>query len=267
MVAAAVTLVQGSSPSPQQRQEGTENSIGLSYTLTFLAVPFGHIDYAARFAGSRYTAEMHFRTAGLAAILWKAKIDTVAEGDATSGALLPMTYTSRSLSHGGAVRSVRLEYSEKGPPAITAEPPYDLSRYPVTNAEKQGTVDPVTAISSVVAGFSTSTLKPCGKTLAVFDGRRRYDIVFSFVQQETNSAGAGAYPRLCKAEYRHIAGLSQDVVDVSKVPTIYAIFVDDAAESRSYTFARTIWSSFLWGAVSAKLTEATVDGRSLTLGP
>jgi hypothetical protein len=264
MMAAAVTLAQGSAaPPPHPLQLPPAGSIALSYTLTLLAIPFGHIDYEARFEGARYKAEIHFRTSGLAALLWKARIDATAEGRATPEALFPESYTSRSLTQAGAQRSVRVNYSAKGAPSMTADPPYDLSLYPVTNAQKQGTVDPVTAISSVIAGLSASAREPCGKTLAVFDGRRRYDIAFSFIREEQDSEGAGAHPRVCKAEYRHIAGLKQDVVDVSAVPAMYATFVDASGETRSYTFARTIWSSFLWGAVNAKLSEAKLDGKSV----
>lgn len=265
MMAAAVALAQGPAP-PSHPQQAAPGSISLGYTLTLLAIPLGHIDYDVRFERARYKAAIHFRTGGLAALLWKAKIDAMAEGRVTPEALVPESYTSHSLTRGGAHRSVRLEYTGKGPPVMMADPPYDLSAHPVSEAEKQGTVDPITAISSVIAGWNTSASQPCGRTLAIFDGRRRYDIVFSFVQDvQDNAGGAGAHPRICKAEYRHIAGLKQDVVDVSTVPAIYVTFADASAEGRSYTFAQTIWSSFLWGAVNAKLSDAKLDRKSLFL--
>lgn len=266
MLAAAIALVQGSSPAPPSpHQPVAASSIRLSYTLTILAIPFGHLEYAARFEGARYKAEMHFHTGGLAAVLWKSQIDGIAEGRATPDALLPDFYTTRSLSRSGAHRTVHVDYSGKGPPVVTADPRYDLSLYPVTDAQKQGTVDPVTAISSLIAGLNVSAREPCGKTLAVFDGRRRYDIVFRFVRDDENNGGAGAHPRVCKAEYHHIAGLKQDVVDVSEVPAMYATFADVSAGTRHYTFARTIASAFLWGAVTARLTEVKIDGQPLPL--
>ena len=217
---------------------------------------------------TRYHAEMHFRTGGLAAVFWKSRIDAAAEGSATSEALVPDFYTSRSLSRNATQQTVRVEYGGKGAPVMTASPPYDLSRYPVTDAQKRGAIDPVTAISSIIAGLSASEREPCGRTLAIFDGRRRYDVVFTFAREELDGAkGIGLHPRVCKAEYRHIAGIQQDVVDVASVPEIYAIFVDVPAGSRRYTVARTLWSSFLWGAVKATLSAAKIDGRSLALEP
>ena len=48
---------------------------------------------------------------------------------------------------------------------------------------------------------------------------------------------------------------------------MYATFMEASSDSRSYTFARTVRSAFLWGAVTAKLDEAKLDGRPLPLAP
>jgi hypothetical protein len=99
------------------------------------------------------------------------------------------------------------------------------------------------------------------------EGRRRYDVEFAFIRNEPAAVAADvAATRVCKAEYRQISGIPQDVVAVSKVPTIYATFTDLPAASSHFTVAQTIWSSFLWGAVQARLTKARVDGRSVAVG-
>jgi len=51
------------------------------------------------------------------------------------------------------------------------------------------------------------------------------------------------------------------VVDVASVPTIYSEFIDLPDGSRHYTVARSIWSSFLWGAVRARLGSVSIDNR------
>ena len=157
MMAAAVALGQGSPPP----QPAPANSISLSYTLTILAIPFGHIDYAARFEGGRYRAQTHFRTGGLAAVLWQARIDAAAEGRAAPNALVPESYTAQSVSRSGALRSVRVTYSGKAPPLAVVDPADELSDYPVSNAQKEGTVDPLTAITATIVGLNTSAREPC----------------------------------------------------------------------------------------------------------
>jgi len=266
MMAVAIALIQGSPPAPPPPRPA--EAIALSYTLRIFAIPFGHLDYAASFGRVRYTAEMHFRTSGLAAALWKANIDASAEGQSLpDGSLVPGVYTTRSLSRRGTRQSVRVVYGGKAGPVMTAEPPYDLSRYPVSEAQKKGAVDPLTAISSLVGGRDAPHGEACGRTLAVYDGRRRYDVGFSPVRTDAGAPDSAANPRICKAEYRQIAGIRQEVVDVSSVPTIYARFIDVPAGERHFTIAQSIWSSFLWGAVSAHLTDARLDGRPLALAP
>lgn len=263
IASAAITFVEGAPAA--SAQPAVPRSIALDYTLTILAIPFGHLIYSGSFGTERYTAEMHFQTSGLAAVLWKAKIDSAAEGRVSSAALVPGVYTTESLSRRGMRQTVRVEYAGRAVPTMTAVPPYDLSNNPVSNAQKKGAVDPVTGISSIIAGLSTSAGQPCGRTLAVFDGRRRYDVLFTFVRNESGTGPTASTARICEAEYRHIAGIPQDVVAVSKVPAIYARFIDLPTATGRYTVARTIWSSFLWGAVEAKLTDVRIDGRSVTV--
>jgi hypothetical protein len=256
VAAAAVLLVQAA---PATSAQPASKSIALDYTLSMFAIPFGHLAYSGSFGTDHYNGEMHFQTSGVAAMLWKSRIDTAARGRATPAALLPDVYTSESLSRRGTPQSVRVDYAGKGVPVMTAVPPIDLSHNPVADEQKRGAVDPVTGISSIVAGLSTPAEQPCGRTLAVFDGRRRYDVEFTLIKRT-------AAARVCEAEYRHISGIPQDTVAVSSVPAIYAVFVDISDGNSHYTAAQTIWSSFLWGAVQAKLTAVRIDGRPAAVG-
>jgi hypothetical protein len=260
---AAILLVPDVAPA--FAQPAATRSVALDYTLTMFAIPFGHLFYSGRFESDRYAAEMHFQTSGLAAMLWKSRIDSAAQGRATPAALLPDVYTTDSLSRRGTRQSVRVEYAGRTVPVMTAVPPYDLSRNPVSDVQKKGAVDPLTGISFIVAGLSTSAGQPCGKNLAVFDGRRRYDVVFSFLRNEAAAGTNARAARVCQAEYRQISGIPEDVVAVSKVPAIYAKFIDMSGGNGNYTIAQTIWSSFLWGAVAATLTELRVDGRPVAI--
>ena len=59
--------------------------------------------------------------------------------------------------------------------AETQKPAAD--RVPVTEAHRQGIVDPMTALLMPMAAPATALSKEdCQRTLPVFDGRRRYDL-------------------------------------------------------------------------------------------
>jgi hypothetical protein len=268
ILAAATAAIPVCAGATAEQEQAEAKSVKLGYSLTVLAIPFGSLHYSAGFDAARYSAEMHFRTSGIFSLLWESHIDTTVEGSRISGALIPNLYTSQSVNRRGRRQWARVRYSSLHPPIMTAEPPYDLSRYPVTDVQKKGAVDPLTAISSIIAGLTTTEHGPCGSTLSVFDGRRRYDVVFTFVRDEPVAPGSTVvHRRVCKAQYRMIAGMKQEVVDVSSVPDIYAEFVDVPAISGHHTIARTIWSSFLFGAVNATLTDLSVDGRTVSLAP
>ena len=259
IIAAGSTL---SSVGAAEEQRDESEKVHLSYSLAIFSIPFGHLDYSAAFGRTQYNAEMRFQTSGLLAALWKSEIDNSVHGRTGSQALVPILYISDSENRQGKHQRFQVKYAADGAPVTTADPPYDLGRFPVTEAQKKGTVDPLTAISSIVAGLNTTNRAPCGKTLKIFDGRRRYDVGFTFADEKpASSSVTGVNGRVCKADYRPIAGPKQDVVDVSSVPAIYAEFVDIPDLRGRYTIAERIWSSFLWGAVSARLVDVKIDGQ------
>ncbi|MFL6689070.1 MAG: DUF3108 domain-containing protein [Alphaproteobacteria bacterium] len=245
-------------------------TIEIHYRMAVWAIPFGQLDYTGTFGSGRYSAAMHFRTSGFLGSFWKSAIDNSASGIIAANALLPSTYVSQSVSHSGRRQWLRVDYPRNAAPVMHAEPPYDVSRFPVTDNQKRGAVDPVTGLSALVAGLQTDDLARCARPLAIFDGRRRYNIVFA--QREADDAGAtppASGTQRCTVRYEHIAGLKQEVVDLSTdPPPIYADLINLAAPDAPrghYTLARKAWAAFWWGQVSATVTEVKIDGRTVPL--
>ena len=60
---------------------------------------------------------------------------------------------------------------------LAATPPPSSDRVPVTNSNRQGIVDPLTALlfSAAAAGDGLSQ-EACRRTLPIFDGHQRYDL-------------------------------------------------------------------------------------------
>jgi hypothetical protein len=133
----------------------------------------------------------------------------------------------------------------------------------VPDSDKKRTVDPVAALTSIVADENVPDLRQCGGNLAVFDGRRRYDVVFTFLRREKFDA-LNTTARICKAEYRPLSGIKQDIVDVSTVPALYVSYIDLPPSEGGYSVAERISTVFLFGAVAATLTEMTIDGHSFS---
>jgi hypothetical protein len=76
----------------------------------------------------------------------------------------------------------------------TAEPavPPHPDRIPLTDADRHGVVDPMTSVISHVGGNSDPvTPDACQRTVAVFDGRIRYDLRSEFKRMEVVKAEKG----------------------------------------------------------------------------
>jgi hypothetical protein len=259
--AAGVGLAQADDGAPAQ-------TIEIHYRMAVWAIPFGALDYTGTFNRGGYSAAMHFRTSGFLGSFWKSAIDNSASGVITANALIPSAYVSQSVSHSGRRQWLRVEYPRNAAPVMHAEPPYDVSKFPVTDSQKRGAVDPVSGLSTLVAGLQTDDLARCARPLAIFDGRRRYNIVFAPLA-EANATPLTPETQRCKIRYEHVAGLKQEVVDLSTdPPPIYADLINLAAADAPhghYTIARKAWGAFWWGQVSATVTEVKINGRSVPL--
>jgi hypothetical protein len=91
--------------------------------------------------------------------------------------------------------------------AVTPPPSSDL--VPVTKANRQGIVDPLTALlfSAAAAGEGLSQ-EACRRTLPIFDGHQRYDLKLAFKRMDKMTAEKGyAGPVVvCSVNYEPIAG-------------------------------------------------------------
>src|SRR5213076_1399454 len=92
---------------------------------------------------------------------------------------------------------------------LAASPPPGWDHVPVTETNRQGVVDPLTAMlfSAATAGEGLSQ-EACRHTLPIFDGRQRYDLKLSFKRMDKVTAEKGyAGPVVvCSVGYEPIAG-------------------------------------------------------------
>ncbi|HXD83914.1 MAG TPA: DUF3108 domain-containing protein, partial [Rudaea sp.] len=94
---------------------------------------------------------------------------------------------------------------------LKVDPPQDVDpeRVPITEAHQHGVLDPMTA-SIVRMPGNGDVLSPeaCHRTLAVFDGRLRYDLQFTFKRMDKVKAAKGyAGPVVvCAAYFSPVAG-------------------------------------------------------------
>jgi hypothetical protein len=244
----------------------SSGTVEIAYSLAFWGIPFGETSYAGRFLNGGYSASSHFNTSGIVSVFWQATIDARATGHVSERAITPAEYDSFYRRGSSKKERVKVAFNT-GTVTTIADPPYDLSKYPVSDAEKREAVDPMSAITLVLTGAKADGANPCGTVTPVFDGRRRYNIEFTYIKDQRVELGKlyTGNAHLCQVHYRQIAGFKPKILkEGAAFPPIYADFADipaQGAPNGHYVVALKLWSRLNWGTVSAELTALHVPPK------
>jgi hypothetical protein len=261
-IAAALTMAM---PAAGQAAPG---ALSLGYTMAFWGIPFGHTDYEGVVGGNAYNAKAHFETSGIVSVFWKSTIDATANGALGAHAIQPAIYDSYAQDRNKPMERVKVTFGP-GTPVTLAEPAYDTTTYPVTDEQKKEGVDPMSAVTSIIAGVRADARNPCGTGARIFDGRRRYDVVFTYVKDEPVQLDDKLFngtAHLCQIHYNQIAGYKQKIIDEGKnLPQMFADFADvpaAGAPNGHYVVAVKLWAPYGLGTVTVTLNNLKIDGAS-----
>jgi hypothetical protein len=264
---ALVALIVGGTavgqPAGDMQRPQTPGTIGLAYNIAFWSIPFGQTSYDARFSNGSYAASSHFETKGIISLFWQAIIDASSSGRVTGATLAPNKYDS--FYRRGSTRNERVTVTFRNNGVTTlADPPYDTTKYPVSDSEKREAVDPMSAVTLVLAAVTSDRTNPCGTVAPVFDGRRRYDIEFAYERDEQVNLGAlyNGTAHLCRLHYKQIAGFKPKILkEGAAFPPIYGDFAEisaTGAPNRRYLVPLRLWAHVNWGTVSAQIIRLEI---------
>jgi len=187
-----------------------ETRLDARYTATLGGLPIGKGVWQLDVADDQYTAVASGRTSGLLAVFSGGHGTAASRGSIKGGMLQAASFVSNVVS-GKKIDEVRMTLSGGVVKDLTAEPPMPPvpDRIPVTDAHKRGVTDPMTGgLVAMTGSGDTVTPEACHRTLPIFDGRGRFDLVLTFKRIERVRAERGyAGPVVvCNVHYRPIAG-------------------------------------------------------------
>ncbi|HZP77989.1 MAG TPA: DUF3108 domain-containing protein [Pseudolabrys sp.] len=178
------------------------------YIASIAGIPIGKGTWTINITEGQYAAAASGMTTGLMRVFAGGEGTSMSRGVFASGKLMLVDYTAtvkmkdktdevRFLLNAGTVKNLSVE------PPVTP----DHDRIPVTEAEKHGVIDPMTASLVRVNGEATSP-EGCQRTVAVFDGRMRYDLRLAYKRVDHVKAEKGYQgPVLvCSVFFSPIAG-------------------------------------------------------------
>ena len=184
----------------------------VDYGITLAGLSIGAADLKGSFEGDRYRMQVQARLGGLAGAITGGKGGGTSNGSVSGARPVPAAFavTSRSSS---AQITVRMGLANGNAVAVDIQPPLEekADRVPLSEVHKRGVIDPVSALLMPSVGRG-ELIDPanCNRTIPVFDGATRFNVILTYAETKTVEKGAFRGPVLvCNARYAPIAGHRQ----------------------------------------------------------
>jgi hypothetical protein len=182
-MAAAVVAMLVQSPAPASAQ----GKLDARYEVTLAGIPVGKGTWAIDISDDQFTASASGGTTGLLKAFAGGSGTGASSGRIVNGALVPSNYLSTIVWSAKKSELIRIALANGSIKdfAIEPEPPVDPKRLPVSDANKRGVFDPMTASLLRVPGTGDPvTPEACHTGTPIFDGRMRYDLNLEYKRME-----------------------------------------------------------------------------------
>lgn len=170
-----------------------QGKLEAQYRVTLAGIPIGKGNWVVEINGTHYSAATSGTTTGLMRVLTRGEGNSAVRGTVSDGHPVHSIYASTIISR-KKTDKVRVTIDDGDVKDFRANPPPDKAheRVPITDAQRRGVLDPLTA-SLMRAPGDGKALAPeaCQRTLAIFDGRLRYDLQLAFKRMDKVKAEKG----------------------------------------------------------------------------
>ena len=186
-----------------------QGKLEAAYTISLARFPIGSVTTSSEFGDGRYNIKTSGRASGVMRILASGEGTLSANGEIRDGRPAPIEFIARTTTD-DVTADAKLTFENGNVVTMTASAPEPSpDRIELTEAHRQGVVDPLTALL-IPASESGDPLSQaaCNRTLPIFDGRRRFDLKLTFKKMDKVKADKGyAGPVVvCAVAFQPIAG-------------------------------------------------------------
>jgi hypothetical protein len=151
------------------------------YAITMTGLRVGQSTWKAAIGEERYSADATGGSVDLLSIFAKGEGVAQVTGTMKNGALLPASFSS-SMLEDGEHTELKITFEEGNVTDLVDKGPVPADRVPLREEHMRGVSDPLSAL--LLANSNSLARQTCERTLAIFDGWRRYDLVLSFKRME-----------------------------------------------------------------------------------
>jgi len=188
---------------------GAQGKLDARYSASIAGIPIGKGSWVIDINDTHYTAAASGATTGLVRVFTGGEGNSAAEGTLQAGRPVSSVFAS-TIASSHRTDAVRLTVANGVVTEATVDPPLENEpeRVPITDEHRKGVLDPMTASLMRTPG-NGDPLAPeaCQRTLAIFDGRLRYDLQFAFKRMDHAKAeGYDGPVVVCAVYFSPIAG-------------------------------------------------------------
>ncbi len=188
------------------------------YKITFGGFDLGAFSFWSEMSSKRYSILGKGKLSVMNGVFFQWEAVTKSSGKLTPIGPEPKKYMF-SYESSEKKERLQLNFNNNAVANITAKPPYrfTVDQVPISRSDLVGVFDPMSAIihlTSLTSKKITSSMSSgqiaCAVSLSVFDGRERYDLVFSHKKtvrmEKTNKNGYAGPAHICRVKYIPISG-------------------------------------------------------------
>ncbi len=181
----------------------------VKYSVHLIGLPLGSAGLNGSIDPDTYKIEANARLSGIAAVISNSKGAAVSTGSLDGRKPAPATYATTS-SSSVMTRTIRMALNGGDVRAVDISPPIEEppDRIPVTENQRRGIVDPLSALLMPIGeGEGLMSPSSCNRTIPVYDGFTRFDVVLSYSgTKQVKIAGYSGPVVICAARYIPISG-------------------------------------------------------------
>jgi hypothetical protein len=205
-------LVAQADARPRHTAKAAAASLAVEYGINLAGLPIGTARLNGSFERDTYRMDVSAALTGLVGAITggqgAARVSGTIGASPQPGAFSIATRTAHAgiavrmaLSHGNVVQA------EITPPLLDMQ-----DRVPVTAANRRGVMDPASALLMPARAQGALTdPRNCDRTLPVFDGATRFNVVLSYAEtREVQKPGYSGPVLVCSARYQAVAGHRPD---------------------------------------------------------
>ncbi len=178
----------------------------VAYDISLLGLPIGSATLTGEAVAEKYKLEIRAKLTGLAGAVSGGRGAGTATGTLGSGKPVNSSFAVTA-ANSTDQRTVRMTVEKNAVSGSEIAPPLEErpDRVPVTELHRRGIVDPISALLMPVS--ANDPRSACNRTIPIYDGAARYDIVLSYAgTKQVSGEGFDGQAVMCAVRYTPIAG-------------------------------------------------------------